>query len=109
MSNKTLAILSYVTIIGWIIALVQNNSATQKSSLVKYHLRQGLGVFIVAVIFNVAFSVVASIVPALAFLGLAGYAFLAFMIFGIINASNEVEKPVPLIGHLFEGKFAFIS
>jgi uncharacterized membrane protein len=109
MSNKTLAILSYVTIIGWVIALVQNNGASEKSSLVKYHLRQGLGIFIVAIVFNVAFTIIATMVPALAFLGFVGYAFLAFMIIGIINANNGVEKPLPLIGHLFENKFAFIS
>ncbi|MCP9752742.1 DUF4870 domain-containing protein [Ferruginibacter sp. HRS2-29] len=109
MSNKTLAILSYVTIIGWIIALVQNNSAAEKSSLVKYHLRQGLGLAIVSIIFNVALTIIATVVPSLAILGLVGYAFLVFLIIGIINASNEVEKPLPLIGHLFEDKFAFIS
>jgi uncharacterized membrane protein len=109
MSNKTLAILSYVTIIGWIIALVQNNSAAEKSSLVKYHLRQGLGLAIVSIIFNVALTIIATIVPSLAILGLVGYAFLVFLIIGIINANNEVEKPLPLIGHLFEDKFAFIS
>lgn len=109
MSKKTLAILSYVTIIGWLISFFQQKNDENKSSLVRYHLKQGLGVFIVAVIFNIALMVVASIVPALAILGLVGYAFWIFMIFGIINAANEQMKPVPLIGGMFVDKFDFIN
>ena len=62
-----------------------------------------------AVIFNVVLSVVASIIPALSFLGLVGYAFWVFLIFGIINANNEELKPLPLIGKMFEDKFAFLG
>jgi len=109
MTNKTLAILSYVTIIGWLVSFIQTKDQAQKNQLVKYHLKQGLGLFIVAVIFNVVLSVVASIIPALSFLGLVGYAFWVFLIFGIINANNEELKPLPLIGKMFEDKFAFLG
>lgn len=109
MSNKTLSILSYVTIIGWIIAYVKNKDLNPKSDLVSYHLRQGLGLFILSFICNIALTIVVSIIPSLYFLGFVGYAFLALLIFGIINAANEQKKPIPLIGGLFEHKFSFIG
>jgi len=35
--------------------------------------------------------------------------FLGLLIFGVINALNEEEKPLPLIGKFFENKFGFIG
>jgi uncharacterized membrane protein len=107
MDKKTLSVISYVTIIGWLIAYFSSND--KREPLVSYHLKQGLGIFIVALIFNIAFTVIASTIPSLAFLGLAGYAFLIFMILGIINALNEKETPIPLIGKMFENQFAFLE
>ena len=52
MTNKTLAILSYVTIIGWLVSYFQTKDQAPKTPLVKYHLKQGLGLFIVAIIFK---------------------------------------------------------
>jgi uncharacterized membrane protein len=109
MSNKTLSILSYVTIIGWIIAFVKHKEPQQKNALVSYHLKQGFGLFIVSLLFNVAMTVVAMVVPALSFVGTVGSILtLILIIIGIINAANEQEKPLPLIGGLFEKKFSFI-
>jgi len=108
MNNKTLAIVSYITIIGWAIAFFSNKDANPKSSLVRYHLKQGLGLAIVNILFSIALTIVASIVPALAFLGLVGYAFIVLWVIGIIHASNSEEKPLPVIGKIFENKFSFI-
>lgn len=109
MSNKTLSILSYVTIIGWLISFFQYRKAASKSDQVEYHLKQGLGVFIVALIFNVGFTIIAAFIPALSFLGFAGCVFFIFMISGIINAASEQRKPIPLIGGIFENRFGFIN
>jgi uncharacterized membrane protein len=49
------------------------------------------------------------VVPALSFLGLAGYVLIVFWILGIINAANGAERPVPVFGKIFENKFAFIA
>ena len=108
MNNKTLAIISYITIIGWAIAFFSNKDATPQSPLVRYHLKQGLGLAIVSIVFNIAFTVVASIIPALSFLGLVGFAFIILWVIGIINANNEQQKPLPVIGKMFEDKFSFI-
>jgi len=102
MDNKTLSIISYITLIGWLIAYFSGKD--KADTLLKYHLRQSLGLAIVSIIFNIAFTIIASIVPALSFLGFVGYAIIILWIMGIINAANGVLKPVPLIGKMFEDK-----
>ena len=105
MDNKTLSIISYITIIGWLVAYFSGKD--KADVLLKYHLRQSLGLAIVSIVFNVAFTIIASIVPSLAFLGFVGYAFIILWIMGIINAANGALKPVPLIGKMFEDKSSF--
>lgn len=107
MNNKTLSIVSYITIIGWLIAYFSGKDTAD--SLLKYHLKQSLGLFIVNLIFSVALIIVATVFPFLSFLSIVGYAFWALIIIGIINANNEKEKPIPVIGKFFEDKFDFIK
>ncbi|MBC9798271.1 DUF4870 domain-containing protein [Sinomicrobium weinanense] len=108
MNAKTISIVSYITIIGWIIAYLQHKGSEQKSALASYHLGQGLGVFIFAVILSIVINILARVVPALgSILSLVGLLPLVLLIFGIIAANNEAMKPVPLIGKFFEGKFNF--
>lgn len=107
MNNKTLSIVAYITIIGWLIAYFSGKD--KADALLKYHLKQSLGLAIVSIIFNVVLFVVASIVPSLAFLGLVGYVIMVFWILGIINAANGALKPVPVFGKAFEKQFAFIG
>ena len=107
MDNKTLSIVSYITIVGWLIAYQVGKD--KADSLLKYHLRQALGLALVSIAFNIVLRIVASVVPALSFLGLIGLVFLVFWILGIINAANGAEKPIPVFGKMFEDKFAFIG
>ncbi|KIO75659.1 import component protein [Pedobacter lusitanus] len=107
MNSKTLSIVSYITLIGWLVAYFSGKE--NADSLLKYHLRQALGLAIVSIIFNVVLTIIASIVPSLAFLSLAGWVIVVLWIMGIIHAANEAQKPVPLIGKMFENKFAFIG
>jgi uncharacterized membrane protein len=109
MNNKTLSILSYITIIGWIIAFVKSKDITPKSDLVTYHLKQGFGIFLFSLAVNIILSVVVSTVTSLYFLNYIGYAIFILWIFGIINAANEQKKPIPVIGKIFEDKFSFIN
>ncbi|UWX61781.1 DUF4870 domain-containing protein [Chryseobacterium oranimense] len=107
MNNKTLSIVSYITLIGWLIAYFSGKE--NADSLLKYHLKQSLGLLIVIIFFNIALGILISIVPALSLLSLIGFVFIALLIIGIINAANEVKKPLPLIGKMFEDKFSFIN
>lgn len=106
MKAKTISIVAYITIIGWVIAYLQYKQREQKNELVSYHLSQGLGVFIFAVVLNIILTIVISVVPSLgSILVLAGLLPIVFLIFGIITAANEARKPVPVIGKVFEGMF----
>ncbi|MBC9796124.1 DUF4870 domain-containing protein [Sinomicrobium weinanense] len=108
MNAKTISIVSYITIIGWIIAYVQHKGSEQKSKLASYHLGQGLGVIIFAVILSIVINILVRVAPALGgIFSLVGLLPLILLIFGIIAANNEALKPVPLIGKFFEGKFNF--
>lgn len=107
MSNKKLSVISYITLIGWLIAFVSGKE--NSNSLLKYHLRQSLGLTIISAIFNVIVIVLTSILPFLSIIAYFSIVFFGLMIIGMINASNEIEKPLPLIGKLFESKFAFLN
>jgi uncharacterized membrane protein len=110
MNKKTLSIISYITIIGWIIAYVNYNKLTVKDSLTRFHLKQGLGIAILGIVIGIALSIIAVIVPTLAsILSLVNLGVLVLWILGIINANNEQEIPVPIVGKLFTDKFDFIK
>lgn len=110
MTNKTLAIVAYITIIGWLIAYFQYKNNADKNPLVRYHLGQALGIIIFGVVLAIAIGIISSIIPSLSsILSLAGLLPLILLIFGIIAASNEALSPVPGIGKLFENKFSFLN
>lgn len=103
--DKTIAILSYITLIGFIIALVMHSS--NKTKLGAYHLRQTLGLIITMF----AMWIVAFILMFIPFIGwalvpLLWIGFFVLWILGLINAINGVEKPIPLFGELYAKMFA---
>ncbi|MCX8526451.1 DUF4870 domain-containing protein [Chryseobacterium formosus] len=109
MSNKTLSILSYITIIGWIVSFIKSKDHLPKNDLVTYHLRQGLGFFLVSFILNIALSIIVAMIPSLYFINLVGIVLFIIWIIGIINAANEQKKALPIIGKAFENKFGFLD
>lgn len=110
MKNKTMAIVAYITLIGWIISYLEFKKSPEKSRLVNYHLGQSLGIIIVSFALSIVSSVLLAIIPSLGFIL---YIILLipflFLLLGVIAANNEVEKPVPVIGKIFEGRFNFAS
>lgn len=106
MDNKTLSIVSYITLIGWIIAYFVGKD--KADDLLKFHLKQSLGLIIFSIIWSILLNIIISI-SSLPILGILGFASLILMIIGIINAANGVKKPLPIIGSMFENKFAFIG
>lgn len=91
--NKMWAVVAYLTIIGFIIALV---SEGKDSPFVKFHLNQSLCLLIAAI----ANIIVASI-PILGWIiaPIIGIVILVFVIMGIINAAGGQMKRLPLIGN----------
>lgn len=107
MTSKTISILSYCTLLGWLIAFFGGRD--QRDDLSRFHLKQGLGLMIISFIFGIIVNIIAVISLSLATLiGYVGIVFFILMIIGIINAANETKKALPLIGGMFTHKFNFI-
>ena len=111
--GKTAGIVSYFSIIGWLIAyfaMHQNN----KTSIGSYQLRQTLLLYIVAfgiwiiyyfVIVALLFSSVglfflASLLNILLYIG-----FFVIWLVGLIGAINGQKKPIPVIGPMAQTMF----
>ncbi len=101
--GKGLAIISYLTIIGTIIAYFMNND--KKNPYTSFHVRQSLGLW--ATYFVLAWVVSAAN---------SWYATLSFWVFfsvlfiyGLINAIGGKAQTVPLLGELFQKWFANIG
>lgn len=104
-NGKTVAIVSYITLIGWIVALIIHSD--RKTRLGAYHLRQTLGLMILAIaIYILSFPL--AMVPYMGWiLSLTlNFGILAMWLMGIIAAAGGQEKPVPIVGGLFQKWFA---
>jgi uncharacterized membrane protein len=95
--DKTVAIVSYITFIGWIIALVLNSN--QKTKLGAFHLRQTLGLYITGMILW-WIPVVGWILNIVVFI---------FWLIGLINATQGEVKPVPIVGDFYQELFKGIG
>jgi uncharacterized membrane protein len=98
--DKTVAILSYITIIGFIVAIVMHGN--KKTRLGSFHLRQMLGI----VVSGFALGII-SIVPILGWItGFVGFIFLAVLwVMGLIAAASGQLKPVPVLGAHYQKWF----
>ncbi|MCD7829857.1 MAG: hypothetical protein LUG58_05410 [Clostridiales bacterium] len=103
MSKKTTDIVAYLTWIGLVVAFVAGDR--QRS---KFHLNQALVLALIGVVWNVVYRIVYWIVRIVTFGLLTGIlgalnavvelVLLVFTIWGLVNAIQDVEKPLPLIG-----------
>ena len=96
-NGKTVAIVSYLTLIGWIVALILNNG--NKTSLGSYHIRQSLMIIICGVILIVV-NFILGFIPFFGWIiGLVlGLGLMVLWVIGLVNAINGQEKPIPVIG-----------
>ena len=100
MDGKTIAVISYLTIVGWVIAYVMNSN--NKSQIAIYHIRQSLFLMLAAIVFYTVQTMLL-LIPYLGWLIALlsipiGIALLILWIMGLIAAINGEEKPVPLVG-----------
>ena len=111
--DRTVAIVAYLTLIGFIIALIMHSS--NKTQIGAYHLRQSLGLMISFIVVWIGMMIVGMI---LAFIPVIGWitatllwlafagAMIGLMVMGVIAAVNGQQKPLPLVGPLFAKWFA---
>ena len=102
--DKTVAILSYLTIVGFVVAIVMHSNS--KTRLGVFHLRQSLGLFLLCIALIPAGTIL-GFVP---FVGwLAGLALwmgiLALWLVGLLAAIGGTEKPLPVLGDKFQRWF----
>src|SRR5262245_12766928 len=103
--DRTVAILSYITLIGFIVAIVIHSN--KKTQLGAFHLRQVLGL----IVCGVGFGFCAFFLVFIPFLGwaaiFAGWiTMLVFVVMGFISACTGQQKPLPLLGDKFQAWFA---
>ena len=108
MDGKTIAIISYFTWIGWIIAFVLYNS--NKSQLAAYHLRQTLALMILGILVYII-QIMLIFIP---FLGwaiaiLLWIVLVVLWVLGLVAAINGEEKPMPVIGPMAQDTFKGIK
>lgn len=92
-NEKIMCALAYILFFVPLIAI-------PNSSKGKFHANQGLNLLIVGLAGDVALS----IIPILGWmlLPLWGLAVLVIGVIGVVNALNEKETPLPLVGNLFK-------
>lgn len=110
--DKTVAILSYLTLIGFIVAIVIHNG--KKTQLGTFHLQQALGLIVTAFagcIAIVVLGIILAFIPVLGWiLSIAinlgfGLGMLALLIIGFISALNGQMKPLPIVGATYQKWF----
>ncbi|MDR1282627.1 MAG: hypothetical protein LBK99_17665 [Opitutaceae bacterium] len=98
--DKTVAIVSYLTLIGFIVAIILHGN--KKTRLGAFHLRQVLILIIasIAVSFVLGIFLVIPLVNFIAiFAGIIVYlGFFVIWILGLVAAINGQQKPLPVIG-----------
>ena len=103
--GKTRAIIAHMTLIGWIIALVQNGN--DKSEDASFYIRQMLGL----IILMIGVQIVGFILAFIPFLGwlimfAAWAAVVGAWIYSLVSAVNGKKEPTPFIGGHFQKWFS---
>ncbi|HEX7470488.1 MAG TPA: hypothetical protein VF437_07135 [Verrucomicrobiae bacterium] len=114
--DKTVAILSYLTLIGFIVAIVMHSS--KKTRLGAFHLRQVLGLMLTAIagwicvaimmfvlLFVLAFmkSILLFLIPLIYFA--FGVSMFVLWLMGFIAAINGQMNPMPVVGPYYQKWF----
>jgi uncharacterized membrane protein len=101
--GKTIAIISYITWIGLLIAFFMHNE--KRNAFAAFHIRQSIGISL--------FSMVNSVFL-MRYIGLWTSGFIAIglfilLIIGLIGAIQGEEKKIPLFGDIFQDWFKGIA
>lgn len=104
MSPKTVSIISHITIIGWVIALIKYKE--DRDELSAFYIRQTLGITLLGVAGSFVGRSFGSMGTASA--SVIGIAAFVFWIISIIGAANGEKKMVPLVGEYFQEWFKSI-
>ena len=102
--DKSTAIVSYLTLIGFVAAVMMHG--TRKTRLGAFHLRQSLGLMLTSVAVACA-AMILGFVPFIGWLAAlaAWFGLLALWASGVLAAINGELRPVPVLGSHFQKWF----
>jgi len=101
--GKNIAIVSYITIIGSVIALIMNSE--KKNTFAYFHIRQSLGIFITFFAFGYFIGYFDSWMITSAF-----WVFIFILwIYGFLGALEGKMRVVPIVGELYQKLFKGIQ
>ena len=101
--GKSIAIISYITWIGTLVAFIMNND--KKNSFAAFHIRQMIGLSI----FSLANTFIVSRYAENWTTAIISIALFILWVIGFIGAFQGEEKKVPLLGDLFQDWFRNIG
>ena len=97
--GKTAAIISYITILGTIIAFIINQK--EKNNFASFHIRQAIGIYLLIFVINLMDRYMGiDWLNAVLYIGA-----LILLIIGLVGAIQGEEKKVPLLGDQFQEWF----
>ncbi len=101
--GKTTAIISYLTLVGAIIAIFMNNEP--KHEFAKFHIRQAFGIHL---LFH-AFAILSNVWGGeFGFYGLY-LCYIILWMYGFIGALSNKKQEIPVLGAYFQKWFTFIQ
>lgn len=97
MNKKATGIVSYITVIGWIIAYLAGDKEGAK-----FHLNQSLVILIAELINSLILSNILAFIPIIGWLVslIISVLLLVIWILGLVAAIKEEEKEVPILGQI---------
>ncbi|MBP8792356.1 MAG: hypothetical protein KBE41_07605 [Lutibacter sp.] len=101
--GKTIAIISYITFIGTIIAFIMNGN--KRNSFASFHIRQAIGL----VFFSFLNGLILSRYVGAWASGAIGFGIFVLWIIGLVGAVQGEEKKIPLFGDIFQDWFKGIA
>jgi uncharacterized membrane protein len=94
---KVFAILSYITLIGWLVAIVLHGS--HKSNFISFHLRQSLGLIITGALL--------ALIPLIGWL--LNVVVLLVWIYAVYHVVQGHKISVPILGDFYQEHLDFIK
>ena len=106
--SRLIATVSYITLIGWVIALILRQNEKPQSELGLFHLRQAFGVMILSFVASLTKIILGAI--SLDFIANAiGICVFVLWLIGLIGAIQGRFIKLPFIGGWMQENFSFIS
>ncbi|WP_293944980.1 MULTISPECIES: hypothetical protein [unclassified Sphingobacterium] len=101
--GKTVAIISYLTLIGLIAAIIMNNK--EKTALGQFHIRQSVGIMVTGLALGLL-----RFIPGIGgiMMNIVGIILLIALILGLIAAFSGEKKALPFIGEKYQQWFNMI-